>query len=109
MDRVLENALRLKNILEVLSPLLERHGSVRLESVEKAKDCVFSCSGAIRKLEGILEKCKREAASDGFRERLRNFGRKALYPFRRETLQSLKDAVVDCQRILDTAINVLQM
>lgn len=109
VDHIVEKTSRLTDLLEVLQPRLESYRETRPVTVPKVEECLIACYGAIKKLERILEKCNQESASDGFREKLRTFARRTLFPFRRKTLQSLRDAVSDCQANLDTAINILQI
>ncbi|KAL1619081.1 hypothetical protein SLS54_006933 [Diplodia seriata] len=109
VSQALEHVLCLKGLLEILSPLLEQQSSVGPEAVEVANNCIFRCTGSLQKFERILKRCNQEAASNSVQEKFRHIGQKAIYPFKKETLKSLKDGVNDCRNDLNTAINVLQL
>ncbi|KAH7052409.1 hypothetical protein B0J12DRAFT_699061 [Macrophomina phaseolina] len=109
VDRMVERTSCLTDLLERLQPCLEDHRAPHTVAVDGVERCVIACYGSIKKLEKVLLQCKKATASDGFRERVRTMGRKALFPFRRETLHELKQAVSECQDNLNTAISFLSI
>ncbi|KAF2002593.1 hypothetical protein P154DRAFT_573796 [Amniculicola lignicola CBS 123094] len=67
-------------------------------------------SGALRKLEYELKKIQgTEARKLGARAIMRRHMRKALYPFRKETLNEIQRAVAEAHSNLDLALKVLQI
>lgn len=78
---------------------------------------ILACEGRIRELKEKLEACtgvSHSGSSGGssgsrrnnFHEALRAQGKKALYPFRRDSLRSLKDDLDSLQANLNTALHV---
>lgn len=109
LDQAVEKASRLASLLEVLQPRLECHRDTHPVTVQRVEECLIGCYEAIKKLEELLSKCKQESQSEGFRDKLRTFRQRTLFPFKKETLQSLRCAVSDCQENVDTAMSILQM
>lgn len=109
IDSAVEKSSRLTDLLEALHPRLEEHRTAHPVTAQKIEDCILPCYSAIKRLEKILEKCKQESGSDGLNKKLRMAGKRAAFPFRRETLQGLKQEISDCEENLDTAMSILQM
>lgn len=109
VDQAVEKVSRLMDLLEVLQPRLENHRAPHPVTVDQAEKCVIACSGAITNLNKVLQRCRRENTPDGVRAKIQTFGQKTLFPFRRDTMQTMRKAVIECQRNVDTAINILQM
>lgn len=63
----------------------------------------------ITKLKAILKKCEAVPSQDGEKHRIHNAARRMLYPFKRATLQALREAVRHTQQSLLTLLQLLQM
>lgn len=109
LDQAIEKVFRIASLLEVLQPRLESHRAPFPVAVSQAEDCIIACSEPIHALQEFLQKYRQDNASENIPEKLRTFGRKALFPFRRGTLQSLRKMLAECQTNLGTAISILQM
>jgi hypothetical protein len=77
------------------------------DSVEKNVNCI---NGALEKLTDELRKVQgTELLKSGARSAMRRHVRRALYPFREETLSNIQRVVSEARSNLDLALQVLQV
>ena len=63
----------------------------------------------VQKLEKILRLCKSEDAPANIQERIRIFKMKAIYPFKKETIQELRRIISDLQGTMSLSCSALQL
>lgn len=99
--------------LTIICRNLERELQGRTQSTDPASQqairLIFSCHDNIAKLESALMQCRTTQLPDSFAAKAQAFRAKALYPFRKKTLQSLRKAVNDVQRNLGSALQTLEV
>jgi hypothetical protein len=100
----------LQRTLTVLSRTIQppaRFGMSIKDSVEKNVNCI---TGILEKLKDELEKVQgTEPPNPGARSAMRRHVRRALYPFREETLSKIQRVVSEARSNLDLALQVLQV
>ncbi|KAH0536219.1 hypothetical protein FGG08_006886, partial [Glutinoglossum americanum] len=100
----------LQRTLTILSKTIQppaRFGMSIKDSVEKN---VNRTNGALEKLKGELRKVQgTEPPKPGARSTMRRHVRRALYPFREETLSKIQRVVSEARSNLDLALQVLQV
>jgi hypothetical protein len=79
------------------------------ERVERARTCVSSCVDALRELEKRRDSLRKYGQPEGLRQKMRAGLRRSWYPFKKETLESLKANVAGVQGCLELALQVLQL
>ena len=109
----ISQALQHIDELMILCRNLERELQRRAQPTEPASQQAFRlishCRNNIQKLEHFLHRCRTAQLPNNFTAQARAFRAKALYPFRKKTLQSLLQAVKNVQRNLEGALQTLQM
>ena len=70
---------------------------------------IADCQNNIQKLAHTLNRCRTIQLPQNLDTKLRFSGAKALYPFKKRTLQTLEEAVSDAQRNLGSALQTLQL
>jgi hypothetical protein len=100
----------LSESLTILSTAIQppvKFGKAVKNDVEKNVDRM---SGTLKKLKDELEKIKgTQTPKPGARATMRRHVRRALYPFREETLNKMQRAIDNARSDLDLALQVLQM
>ena len=96
-------------ILELLQSTLAEQPSGFTASVVPVEECITQAGAEFRKLEQILQKCRRSCVQGNVQEHLKNVMKNFLYPFRRETIQDLKNVVAEVGRVLALALQHLQL
>ncbi|MCJ1262511.1 hypothetical protein MMC22_002381 [Lobaria immixta] len=95
----------LRNILERLELVVPRLDFSNGKIVQDVNSSIVSCTNGIEKLREMLGKCD-SYASQGF---ILKHAQKALYPFKKEILQSLKATVTDLQDNLSSSLHVIEI
>lgn len=70
---------------------------------------IASCEVGVKALGTTLEKFSSIKVPQGVREKLHSYSLQTMFPFRQDTLKSMKDLVTDLQNNLDSALQVLEM
>lgn len=68
-----------------------------------------SCEDALLKLDGKLKSLRKYSQPDGLRQKMRLELHRYWYPFRKDTLQTLRANVANIQERLKLALQVLQL
>jgi hypothetical protein len=79
------------------------------ERAERVKTCLQDCEAALLALENERHSLQRYVKPEGKREKVRLVLQRSWYPFKKETLEKLKDNVVGVQERLKFALQVLQL
>lgn len=95
----------LRNTLERLELVLPGLKFSNGKIVQDVNSSIVSCTNGIEKLREMLGKCD-SSVSQGF---ILKHAHKALYPFKKEILQSLKATVTDLQDNLSSSLHVIEM
>ncbi|KAL1970379.1 hypothetical protein VTN77DRAFT_5539 [Rasamsonia byssochlamydoides] len=107
---VKEKADGLRHTLEALRDFIEGENPQNDAVLADVLDKVLACEGKIHELKEKLEVCTENTHSSSSRNNLQRVlhvqGKKALYPFRRDGLRSLKDDLDSLQTNLNTALQV---
>ncbi|KAL9120795.1 MAG: hypothetical protein Q9187_002651 [Circinaria calcarea] len=106
------NDIRLDQLemsLEILKSSLSRLDPANVVAAQHVNDIMVSCKDGTDNLKKILDKCRLVQHPKGLREQLKDFGRKALFPFKKDTLKSLKTTVTELQGNIDSAMQVLEL
>lgn len=94
-----ENLQReLQSIIQVQGPAVQQ--VVRL---------IASCEVGIQNLRQALDRCHSTQVPHSFVAKTALYRTRALYPFRKQTLQTLKDTVQSIQSNLGSALHILQL
>lgn len=99
---------RLRRSLSALEEVLPKlpSSSVIAANVEQS---VLCCKEGTVRLEYFLEKCRKNPAPLSLIDKIHDFRKKAIFPFRQSSLDSLREIVRDLEDSLGTALQVLQM
>lgn len=99
---------RLRSSLSALEEVLPKLSSspVIAANVEQS---VLCCKEGTVRLEHFLEKCRKNPAPLSLIDKIHDFRKKAIFPFRQSSLDSLREIVRDLEDSLGTALQVLQM
>lgn len=99
--------------LTIICRNLEHELQGRVQTTEPASHqairLISSCNHHIQKLEHVLSQCRTTQLPENFTAKAQAFRAKALYPFRKKTLQSLHETVSSVQRDLGSALQTLEM
>ena len=94
--------------LSALEQILPRISSSSATKVH-VEQCVLSSKEGISRLEEFLRKCRKNPAPVGLKDKVRTARQKAIFPFRRSSLDTLRDIVRDLEGNLGTALQVLHL
>ena len=75
--------------------------------VEKIESSIKDCNELIQELQGECNKFRKE--TNGFKETIKNVGRRAAYPFRQSTLQKLSEDIGEIRSNLSFAVDALHL
>ncbi|KAF2136566.1 uncharacterized protein K452DRAFT_237282 [Aplosporella prunicola CBS 121167] len=109
VSQTVDAATNLSNILKILQPRVTALKEQNQTTATQIETCIESCAGTLHKLQEVLRKCEATATSANMRDRFREYRKKALYPFRRDTIKSIKEHVTDAHANVQTALQVLGM
>jgi len=100
----------LSRILTILWKTIQPPTTFSVSINECVEKNITFVKGAMEKLEEELKKVQgTESPEPGARSTMRRHVRKALYPFREETLRKVRRAVSEARQDLNTALQVLQV
>ncbi|KAI9645235.1 hypothetical protein NHQ30_005969 [Ciborinia camelliae] len=107
VDKISQRAKALHATLIILQTRLANIPIPHTASMTQVESAIFSCEDSIQRLDTILQKCLVVNLPSGTKENLRRFAKKALFPFRENTLRELEHVVGRFQSNLDTALLAL--
>ena len=103
------NLDELRITCENLERELQRITQYQEPAVQQVVRLIASCQDGINSLGHALEKCHSVQIPDTLTAKIRLYRDRALYPFRKQTLQRLRDTVHDIQGNLSSALQILQL
>ena len=77
--------------------------------VQQVVRLIASCQDGINSLRHALEQCQSVQIPDTLTAKIKLYRARALFPFRKQTLQRLKDTVHSIQGNLSSALQILQL
>jgi ankyrin repeat domain-containing protein 50 len=98
----------LSRTLAVLSETFQRHDLPNLSIQKRVVESVDCVNIAMKKLEDELKKVQ-NISKTGVRTVMRRHVRRALYPFKEETLQKIRSAISEARSDLNLTLQVLHM
>ena len=99
---------RLCSSLSALEEILPKISSSSTIAAE-VEQCMLSCREGTKRLQKFLGKCQENTAPLNFRDKLRDYRQRVIFPFRQSSLATLKEIVRDLENNLVTALQVLQL
>ena len=100
----------LSRTLAVLSETFQRHDPPSMSMQKHVVESVDCVNIAMKKLEDELKKVQNtESPKPGVRAAMRRHVRRALYPFKEETLRKIQNAVSEARSDLNLTLQVLHM
>ena len=109
LSNFLQDCNDLTSTLTQLWNFLERPSSSPSNVVEHVTALVKRLSNRILQLQKILEQCRQTSLPQGISQKLGHTARRALYPFKRATIRSLREAIDDARQTLTAGVQVLQL
>lgn len=109
VDAAIDQVQKLERTLELLQTRLSHLPSSCQNIVTGVENNIASCGEGIRKLFEYLSKCDHVKTQVNWKDKMRAQKQKALYPFRREDLQDLKQTLRDVQQNLAMALETLHL
>ena len=103
------NLDELRITCENLERELQRITQYQESAVQQVVRLIASCRDGINSLRHALEQCRSVQIPDTLTAKIKLYRDKALYPFKKQTLQRLKDTVHDIQGNLSSALQILQL
>lgn len=95
--------------LQNLQSSFEKLDSTKSPAVQNVLQSITSCDAGVDTLRITFEKFRSIKAPQGVREKLHSYSRQTMFPFKQDTLQSMKAIVTDLQNNLDSALQVLEL
>ena len=99
----------LRTTCETLERELQRVTQYQEPAVQQVVRLIASCQDGINALRHALEQCHSVQIPHTLAAKLELYRARALYPFRKQTLKTLKDNVHNVQGNLSSALQVLQL
>lgn len=107
--QIYQNVEELKITCEGLERELQRITQAQELAVQQVVKLIVSCQHGIQSLRHALDRCHSTKVPHSLAERMEIYRARALYPFRKQTLQVLKDNLQSIQGNLGSALQILQM
>lgn len=95
--------------LENLQSSFEKLSYTNQPATRNVLRSIASCEDGVKALGTTLEKFSSIKAPQGLREKAHNYSLQTMFPFKQDTLQSMKAIVTDLQNNLDSALQVLEL
>lgn len=105
--RALEKIDSLHSTLRALERILNQPDFSSLSTVQNVQSIIVPFQTGINEVQDILDKCRSTTAGLNSKDKLHSIRKKALYPFKRDTLQSLEASVAQLHGTLNTAVQVV--
>lgn len=99
----------LRTTCEILKHELQRITQYQEPAVQQVVRLIASCQDGINGLRHALEECHSAQMPHNLTAKLELYRARALYPFKKQTLKTLKDNVHSVQGNLSSALQVLQL
>ena len=109
ISQTYRNINELKVTCENLERELQRITRDQEAVVQQIVRLIASCQDGIKSLRHALDQCQSTQTPNSLTAKIKIHRDKALYPFRKQTLGTLKDTVHDIQTNLHTALQILQL
>lgn len=99
----------LKFICQNIECELQRLPQIQAAVVQPIERLIASCRSGIQRLENTLDQCRSTQLPNNFPEKLQKFRVRAAYPFKKRTLQALRNNVQILRTNLQSALIILQL
>lgn len=109
VDNFLQQCNAVTKTLSLLQNKLESPLRVSSEIVNQIENLSEQLTTAVRRLESVLEECRKTTDPKPLKRKLQDATRRTLYPFRRSTILNLQETVKNMQLSLITALQLLQV
>ena len=111
-ETLFHNDIRLAELeisLEMLKNSLTKLDPANDVATQHVNKTIMSCRDGMEELKKVLDKCRLVQVPKGFTKQPKDHGRKAVFPFKKDTLNTLKLTVTELQGNVDSAMQVLQL
>ncbi|KAL8713651.1 MAG: hypothetical protein Q9225_006717 [Loekoesia sp. 1 TL-2023] len=100
----------LRSLFEKLERMLSRNTAdpAQQSYVRQVDEIIILCRGGLQKLQSVLEECQRIAVPNSPSARLRKIKSQALFPFKEQTLLTVRENAKSLQDTLRLALQVFQ-
>lgn len=105
--RALEKIASLNSTLIRLDEILKQPDFSNLLATQNVQDITVPFRNGIKAVQDILDKCRSTTPGPNSNDRFQNIKKRAIYPFKKETIQSLEASVTQLNITLNTAVQVL--
>ena len=109
VNHMIANIDELKIICQNVQIELQGRINPQERATQQAVRLIDTCLENVRKLDDALVKCRATTLPQDLTAKIMAFRAKALYPFRKRTLQTLIRAVDDVHKNLGSALQMLQL
>lgn len=109
VSQISNHLSQLEDILEELQSIVNSVQQTIGRAPSSADDAIVACSTALSDLSQRLSSPSPDAKSDNVMNRVRDWKKRLVYPFKRDDLLFLKDIVDSLQRNLIVALHALQL
>ena len=109
ISQTYRNVNELRITCENLERELRRIDRDQAPAVEQVSRLIVSCQDGIDSLRYALQRCHSTQIPQNLAAKIHSYRSRALYPFRKQTLQSLRDTVHNMQGNLSFALQILQL
>ncbi|KAL8722591.1 MAG: hypothetical protein Q9225_000947 [Loekoesia sp. 1 TL-2023] len=109
INQISQHIDELKIVCHNLERELQRRTQTIDPTAQQAIRLIANCRNNIQKLDDTLNQCRTTQLPQNFAAKIQMFRAKALYPFKKRTLQTLEEAVESVQRNLGSALQTLQL
>ncbi|KAF1993541.1 hypothetical protein P154DRAFT_625367 [Amniculicola lignicola CBS 123094] len=96
--------VNLEKTFTVLAGTLQKQSQTTLTA--NVEDCLTACRDGVTRLEKKLKRVHKETPS-GFKQKAQAIGLRSIYPFRKSTLEKLKEIVQELMQHLDLASQLI--
>lgn len=109
ISQTYRNVEELKVTCENLDRGLQKISQDQEPAVQQVVRLIASCQDGIQSLHHALDRCHSTQVPHSLAAKIELYRARALYPFRKQTLQTLKDTVQSIQGNLGSALQILQL
>lgn len=108
---ILRDLSILSHGLEIIQGCIAKVCFQQANGTAQAEESIIACAAAIARLDQFLAKCRQIAGPTklNVKERIQILSQKATFPFRKSTIQDLRNTVKDLQSNVILSLQALQL